>query len=215
MINSEVAAGLIEGVDSESWEQKGRLSPALLDRIYEAYFPRIYNYLSYRTTSQQEAEDLVGLVFERVISHYRSFDPRRGAFEGWIFTIARNVLLNHKRSHYRHPESELTEWLEGDETLSPDQLFLKHEELDRLRHYLTQLNERDRELIALRYGAGLSQKRVGELMKLNETAVAVALGRAVRRLRLMFENEDTLEVNGKEPEKKSKNKHKSRNKGHE
>lgn len=166
------------------------MSPTLLGRLYDTYFPRLYNYLSYRTTNREEAEDLTELVFERVIAKYHTFDPKRGAFESWIFTIARNALLNHKRQQFRHPESELTEWFEGEEELSPDRLFLKQEELHRLRHYLTRLNERERELIALRYGAELSQRRVGELLGMNEATVAVALSRAVRRLRVMFEGEE-------------------------
>jgi RNA polymerase sigma-70 factor (ECF subfamily) len=161
-----------------------------LGQLYDAYFPRLYNYLSYRTASREEAEDLTEQIFERVIAKYHTFDPKRGAFESWIFTIARNTLVNHKRQRFRHPESELTEWIEGDAELSPDRIFLKQEELHRLRHYLTRLNERDRELIALRYGAELSQRRVGELLGLNEATVAVALSRAIRRLRVMFENEE-------------------------
>jgi RNA polymerase sigma-70 factor (ECF subfamily) len=140
--------------------------------------------------TREEAEDLTELIFERVIAKYHTFDPKRGAFESWIFTIARNALANHKRQRFRHPESDLTDWLEGETELSPDQLLLKQEELHRLRHYLTSLNDRDRELIALRYGAELSQRRVGELLGLKEAAVAVALSRAIRRLRVMFESEE-------------------------
>lgn len=190
MIDSDAAANSIEQISSEGWERGGVLSPALLGRLYDAYFPRIYNYLSYRTASREEAEDLAGLVFERVVAKYSTFDPKRGAFENWIFTVARNALTNQKRQQTRHPEHELGEWLEDDSRLSPDEVFLKQEELSRLRHYLTQLHERDRDLIALRYGAGLSQRRVGELLGMNETTVAVALGRAVRRLRIMFEKDE-------------------------
>lgn len=190
MIDSETAASSIEEAIRESWERGAELSPALLGRLYDTYFPRLYNYLSYRTANREEAEDLAGLVFERVIDKFHLFDPRKGAFENWLFTIARNTLTNHKRRQQRHPESELGDWLEGEGELSPDQLFLKQEELRRLQGYLSRLNDRDRELIALRYGAGLSQRRVGELLGMSEPTVAVALSRAVQRLRLMFEKED-------------------------
>lgn len=202
LIDSDVAANSIEELNSEGWERGGVLSPALLGQLYDAYFPRIYNYLSYRTANREEAEDLAGLVFERVITKYNMFDPKRGEFESWIFTIARNALTNQKRRQIRHPERELSEWIEDDGKLSPDEVFLKQEELRRLRHYLTQLNERDRELIALRYGAGLSQRRVGEILGMNETSVAVALGRAVRRLRKMFEKDEPSDESGSKKTRK-------------
>jgi RNA polymerase sigma-70 factor (ECF subfamily) len=202
LIDSDAATNPGEVFGSDSWERGEALTPALLGRLYDAYFHRLYNYLSYRTASREEAEDLAGQVFERVIAKYHTFDPKRGAFESWIFTIARNLLSNQKRHQKRHPEQELGEWLEGNEATSPDLLFLRQEELRRLHHYLTRLSDRDRELIALRFGANLNQRRIGELLGMNEPTVAVALGRAVRRLRQMFENDEQPgEIN---PVKKTK-----------
>ncbi len=176
--------------DSASWERGGQLTQSALSQLYDAYFPRLYNYLSYKIANQIEAEDLTAQVFEKVITKYSSFDPKRGTFESWIFTIARNALTNYRRNQQRHPESELGEWLEDNNTVPPDQFFLQQEELRRLQVYLAQLNERDRELIALRYGADLSQRRIGEVLGIKEANVAVALGRAVRRLRQMFERDE-------------------------
>ncbi len=166
------------------------LTPQLFDRVYDALFPRIYNYLSYRTTSREEAEDLTSFVFERLITHYHQFDPKRGSFEGWIFTIARNALISQSRRHTRHPQTGLDETLMDESQPGPTEHVLNHEELYRLQQYIARLGERDRELIALRYGAELSQRRIGELLNMSEGNVAVALGRALRRLRRLFEAEE-------------------------
>ena len=167
-----------------------RLTPELFGRVYDLLFGRVFNYFAYRTANREEAEDLTAQVFERMISRYAQFDPRRGSFESWLFAIARHTLTNQSRTAKRRPQTVLTELIEQDNEISPDRSFLRREELARLQKYIGQLGERDRELIALRYGANLSQRRVGELLKMSENNVAVALGRALRRLRRLFEAEE-------------------------
>ena len=187
MITQELMAAPLPEILDNPGE---RLTSAVFDSLYETLFPRVYNYFSYRTGSREEAEDLTAQVFERMITHYRQFDARRGSFEGWLFTIARNLLTSQGRSRKRHPQVELDETLEDNSFAGPDQQLLRQEELSRLRQYIDQLPERDRELIALRYGASLSQRQVGQILKMNENSVAVALGRALRRLRRLFDAEE-------------------------
>jgi RNA polymerase sigma factor (sigma-70 family) len=167
-----------------------RLTPAVFGKLYDAFFPRVYNYFAYRVTSREEAEDLTALVFEKVISHYVQFDPARGSFENWIFGIARNALSNQRRTDARRPQAELDEAIEDDRQPAPAELVLQQEELARLKLYLNRLNERDRELLALRYGASLSQRKTAELLNMTETNVGVALSRALRRLRHFFESDE-------------------------
>ncbi len=159
-------------------------------RLYDSYFPRLYSYVSYRTNSREDAEDLVAQVFEKVLTKFSTFDPRRGNLDTWIFSIARNALANRFRDRSRHPQQLLTENLEQDSEDSPAHFLLKQEELQRLRQYLGRLNERERELLALRYGANLAHKRIGELLNMTEGNVTVSLGRVVRKLRRYFEADE-------------------------
>lgn len=168
------------------------LTPALLENIYETYFERVYNYFSFRVYSREEAEDLTAQVFEQLIKHFKQFDPNRGQFQNWLFGIARNALASQFRTKKRHPQAELDEFYEDDHTIGPAQQALRLEELARLLGYINKLSERDRELIALRFGAEMSQRQIGELLNMKESAVAVALGRAVQRLRRLFEKDEII-----------------------
>jgi RNA polymerase sigma-70 factor (ECF subfamily) len=195
VIKSGEVTGSNKETEQVAWEQElagAPLTPQLFGRLYDAFFPRIYNYLSYRTTSREEAEDLTSQVFERVITRYHQFDARRGSFESWIFAIARHTLSNQSRHKIRHPQTELDEYIEDSHEVGPTEHVLKQEELYRLQQYITRLGERDRELIALRFGASLSQRRIGELLGMSEGSVAVALSRALRRLRRLFEGEEVV-----------------------
>ena len=168
---------------------QGTTSYASFAQVYDAFFPRIFNYVSYRISNREETEDLVGLIFERAFTHYAQFDMRKGNLESWLFTIAHNTIINHYRSRKRHPQSELDENLESESAL-PGEMVLRQEELQRLQQNLAKLSERDRELIALRYGANLSHRQIGQLLKKSEGSVTVALSRAVSRLRRLFEAEE-------------------------
>ncbi len=159
-------------------------------QLYDALFPRIYNYVSYRVAGREEAEDLVGTVFEKALANFAKFDSRKGSIESWLFTIAHHTVVNYYRSHQRHPQTQLEENLETSEAEQPDQTFLQREEMARLRHNLSKMGERDRELIALRYGASFSHRQIGQVLKMKEGSVTVALSRAVSRLRKLFEAEE-------------------------
>ena len=159
-------------------------------QLYDALFPRIYNYVSYRVARREEAEDLVGTIFEKALANFAKFDTRKGNIESWLFTIAHHTVVNYYRSHKRHPQTELDENLETNQAAQPDQAFLQREEMERLRRNLGKMGERDRELIALRYGASFSHRQIGHALKMKEGSVTVALSRAVGRLRKLFEAEE-------------------------
>jgi RNA polymerase sigma factor (sigma-70 family) len=168
------------------------LTPALFENIYETFFDRVYNYFSFRVSSREEAEDLTAQVFEQLMRRFRQYDPARGPFQNWLFGIARNALASQFRAKKRHPQTGLDEAYEEDSAVGPAQQILQLEELSRLLGYINRLSERDRDLIALRYGAEMSHREIGEVLKMKESAVAVALGRAVQRLRRLFEKDEIL-----------------------
>ncbi len=174
-------------LDKESLIYGHALSQESFACIYDSYFPRLYNYLACRVNSREEAEDLVAFVFEQLLNKFQTFDPQRGNLDGWIFTIARNALTDRLRYKRRHHSQTLDEQIEIEADISLSDQFLKQEEIEQLRKYLVRLSDRERELLALRYGAGLSHRRIGEMMKMNEGSVAVTLGRTLRKLYRYFE----------------------------
>lgn len=177
-------------------EQEQVLTATAFSQLYDCYFPRIYNYVSYKVRAKQEAEDFTALVFERVLAKYYTFEPKKGSFDSWIFSIARNTLANHWRSLHRHPQKSLEQAFEqnevfvADDYFAPSENFLRQEELERLRAYLQRLNRKERDLVALRFGAGLNQRKIGEILGMNEGNVAVALGRVIKKLRGWFEQDE-------------------------
>ena len=136
---------------------------------------RVYAYVAYRIGDGPDADDVTSETFERALRYRSSFDPRRGDAAAWLIGIARRCIAD-AALHGDTPTDELPERAgEGHE----DDALLR---LD-LRGAVSRLDERDRELLALRYGADLTARQIAELLDLKTNAVEVALHRALDRLR--------------------------------
>ena len=139
---------------------------------------RVYAYVAYRVGDGADAEDITSATFERALRYRSSFDPRRGDPVAWLIGIARHCILDHGL-HDIPSEHLPEEAAEGHEDTSLRKL--------ELRAAVATLEERDRELVALRYGADLTARQIAELLGLKTNAVEVALHRALTRLRTALE----------------------------
>jgi RNA polymerase sigma factor (sigma-70 family) len=137
---------------------------------------RIYSYVAYRVGDGPDAEDVTSEVFERALRYRQSYDPSRGEPLGWLIGIARRCIDD----AMARPRPEAGE--RADVTSTED---LEGEALQRLTvaAAVEGLDERSRDLIALRYGADLSARQIGEILGLKTNAVEVALHRTLSRLR--------------------------------
>jgi RNA polymerase sigma factor (sigma-70 family) len=148
---------------------------------------RVYAYVAYRIGDGPEAEDVTSEAFERALRYRESFDPRRGDPASWLIGIARRCIA----------DAVLRRELPTD---APDERAIEGHEDDAVRRLelgaaVAQLDERDRELVSLRYGADLTARQIGELLDMKTNAVEVALHRALARLRAALEA-DEREPNG-------------------
>lgn len=156
--------------------------------LFQAYYPRVYNYLRYRVNSPEDVEDLISLVFEKAFTHRAQYDPTKGAFSTWLFRIAHNELSNFYRSRERQAKWVADAEVPGDMVLeaSPETQVIEQETIAQLLQGLGQLSERDQEVISLKFGSRLSNKEIGQIMDLKEKTVSVVLLRAMRRLQKQF-----------------------------
>ena len=156
--------------------------------LYREYLPRILNYVRLRVNGEELAQDLTAEVFERAVAKRHTL-RQPGAFGAWIFRIARNVVAGYYRR--RRPTVPL-EWAASEPAgdPSPPEVVMRREELSRLRMALASLSEREREIVRLKFGGGLGNQEIGEVLRLRAGHVAVILFRALRKLRAWLEDED-------------------------
>lgn len=153
--------------------------------LYREYLPRILNYIRLRVNGEEVAQDLTGLVFERAVAKQHTL-RKRDAFGGWLFRIARNEVAGYYRR--RRPTVPL-EWADEQpaENLQPPEELMHREELARLRAMLETLSRREQEIIRLKFGGGLGNQEIAQVMRLQAGHVAVILYRALRKLRARLE----------------------------
>jgi RNA polymerase sigma-70 factor (ECF subfamily) len=136
----------------------------------------IYAYVAYRIGAGPDAEDVTSEVFARALQYRKGYDETKGTPVAWLTGIARRVIAEHaarnRPSAHDVPESAAPGALEED---AVNKLTMERA--------VATLGERDRELVALRYGADLTASQIGDVLDMTSNAVEVALHRALRRLR--------------------------------
>jgi len=158
--------------------------PAAFAAVYDHYFPRVYNYVRYRVGDAETADDLTTQVFERALTHIGRYRPERAPFAAWLFAIARNAVSDHLRAQRRRHWLSLEVLRDrASRAPQPEEIAIRNETRDELLAAVARLSERERDLIGLKFAAGLTNRRIAEITGLSESNVGVILYRAVRRLR--------------------------------
>jgi len=152
--------------------------------LYDRHYTKVYNYVTYRVGDAAAADDVVSRVFERALDRLATYDAASGPVEAWLFGIARNAVADHFRSR------RWLSWLPLDlfhETSSRDakheDALVQDESHRELRRALERLSPRERELLALKYGAEMTNRAIAAQLGVGESNVGVILHRAVGRLR--------------------------------
>jgi RNA polymerase sigma factor (sigma-70 family) len=142
---------------------------------------RVYSYVAYQLGDGPEAEDVTSEVFERALRYRSSYDDSRGGPLPWLLGIARRCVGDALTRRPPHADVEAVEQASGED--------LEGDAVRRITitRTIERLDDRGRDLIAMRYGADLSARQIGEVLGLKTNAVEVALHRALGRLRTELE----------------------------
>lgn len=175
----------------EALAARAQVDRAAFALVYDHFYQRVYNYVRYRVRHREAAEDVTAQVFERTLRHLSEYRPDRAPFAAWLFSIARHAVIDHLRGQERHPELPLesVENQPGDH-LSPGEQVEEAQIRARILALVARLAEREREIIALKFGAGLTNRQIAELIGLTESNVGVILYRTIRVLRRALGQED-------------------------
>ena len=146
----------------------------------EPLIRQVYAYVAYRIGPGADAEDVTAEVFERALRYRSSYDRSKGGPRAWLVGIARRCIAD-------HAANAAPIVADPPEEADPTDLEATAVARVELHDALAGLSDTDQELLALRYGADLTARQIGELLEMQTNAVEVALHRALSRLREQFE----------------------------
>jgi RNA polymerase sigma-70 factor, ECF subfamily len=168
-------------------EKVGTGAAQAFAELYERYLPKVYRYINYRITDVHLAEDLTSVVFEKALTKFKSYNIEKANFSTWIFTIARNTLVDHYRTSRKGQTVLLDEPLAAaDPGQSPEEESDRAEEIRLLNSCLARLSSSEQEIISLKFGAEMNNRQIARMLSLTESNVGVIIYRAVRKLRDSF-----------------------------
>ena len=155
--------------------------------LYELFYDKIFRYVFFKTGDRTEAEDITEEVFVKMLESIRSFRWKGPPFSSWLFRIAHNLVVDHFRKAARRKTTSLDE---------AGQVSASSMDID--RHLDIELSMRDvheamenltmlqKEVISLRFAAGLSVRETARSMGKKENAVKALQHSAVIKLRSLL-----------------------------
>lgn len=162
-----------------------RAEPIDWEAVFAAGLPRIFNYFRYHGLEDDIAEDLAAATFEKAWRARHSYRAEKAGMNTWLMAIARRTAVDYYRS--RPPEVDLEVLEDTHPALAahpePEETLQQYEEIERLRRLLSDLPKRERELVALKYGAEMTNRAIARMTGLSETNVGTILHRVVTYLR--------------------------------
>jgi RNA polymerase sigma factor (sigma-70 family) len=151
------------------------------DRLYRSSRDDVYAYVAGLLRDATAAEEVTAATFERAYRKRNRFDPQRGEPRAWLFGIARNAALDELRRRGRQAEltaepADLTAFGAEEGTEHSERCLAVSAALERLQ-------PRERELIALKFFAGLANAEIAQVLSTSESNAGTKLHRAMIKLR--------------------------------
>jgi RNA polymerase sigma-70 factor (ECF subfamily) len=157
------------------------------DTVYWEYMPRIFNYFCYRVGERALAEDLTATTFVKAWKARREYNPTKGAISTWLLAIARNTATDFFRRERESLPLDLVRLpLDSDERPVEEALQVG-QDFERLSVLLSGLNSRERDLVALKFGIGMTNRAIAKMTGMTESNVGTTLHRVVKSLRSAWE----------------------------
>ncbi|MEK7606809.1 MAG: RNA polymerase sigma factor [Patescibacteria group bacterium] len=185
---------------SEKWLiSRAKTDKEAFLELYRGYYPKLFAFLLVRTRNKELTEDIVQETFTKAIVALKNFQYKGCSFGAWLFRIAQNELISQWRKErkvvQRSPEEMEAVGPGGfsveEQFISQEASLETKERVKNLSKALDELSKEESQLVIMKYISDLSYKDIAVFLKKRPATLAVALHRALRKLKDILEKYDS------------------------
>jgi RNA polymerase sigma factor (sigma-70 family) len=157
-------------------------------KLYDDHLTCVFRYVYYRLGDRTTAADVTSTVFEKALAAFHSYRSDKAAPQTWLIAIARNTVTDYLRRSKRVAEVPLDSATNmASAGLSPEEIAESNEEREVLHICFSVLPKREQDIVSLKFGAEITNRRIASLTGLSENNVGAVLFRAIQKLRKCFQ----------------------------
>lgn len=145
------------------------------ERLYQQHKDLLYRWLWQRLGNREEAEDICHDAFVKAFSHLQEF-RQEASFKNWLFQIAKNLLADHWRKHYRLKTVSFEEYFD----IQQEEVMSDENKAGKAQAILEKLSPQYREILEYRFLRNYSLKETAEALGISENNVKVRQYRAIK-----------------------------------
>jgi RNA polymerase sigma-70 factor (ECF subfamily) len=159
--------------------------------LYDGYIERIYRYIYFRVTDDETAEDLTSQVFSKAWENLDRYKPSGAPFIAWLYTIARNAVIDHFRTRKETVALDEVASLSSSGP-SPDEVVELHFETEALRDALQSLTDEQQQVVVLKFIAGMATDEIAKQLGKRPSAIRALQMRGLQALARQMEKKEVV-----------------------
>jgi len=148
--------------------------------LYDRYIKKIYDFVYFKTSHKETAEDLVSIIFSKALEKISTFDSK-DKFSSWIYRIARNTVIDYYRTKKQDVNIEDAWDVTEDSDIEQD--LDNKEKLAEVKKYLNKLKSEQRDIIIMRVWQEMSYTEIAEIVGKSEASCKMVFSRVMKELR--------------------------------
>lgn len=153
-------------------------------KLYDAYLERIYRFVYHRLPHTQTAEDVSSDIFISALEKISSYNSQKASFSTWLYTIARNKVIDHTRTRKSTEEIDAANNVASHHNPAHDASTAF--DIDSIQKFLGTLDATQRDIILMRVWDDLPHKDIATVLGMSEAAVKMNYSRTIHKLQVAF-----------------------------